>query len=83
MLRDHVTPFDKGKTFAKSVNLQRMQTVSKIATFFATESVYSAPFKRRETKVRNFGKEKCETFRHFSVLARKSAKFFANFSATT
>ena len=48
-----------------------MRTVSKSATFLATESMNSAPFKtnkRGETKVQSFGKE--------------SAKLIANFSAT-
>ena len=31
----------------------------------ATESVNSAPFKRGETKVQNFGKEKCNTLRQY------------------
>ena len=49
-------PFDRSK--------RRTRTVSKSATFLATESVNSAPFKRGETKVQ--------------ILARKSAKLFAN-----
>ena len=40
-----------------------MQTVSKSATFLATESVNSAPFKRGETEVQIFGKEKRKTRR--------------------
>ena len=51
--------------------LRRMGTVSKSATFLAMESVNSATlikFKRGETKVQIFGKEKCQ--------------FIANFSAT-
>ena len=44
---------------------QRMGTVSKSAMFLATESVNSAPFKREETKVQIFGKEKCKTHRQF------------------
>ena len=43
---------------------RRTRTVSKSAMFLATESVNSAPFKRGETKVQ--------------ILARKSAKLFAN-----
>ena len=43
--------------------LRRMWTVSKSAAFLATESVNSALFKRGETKVQIFGKEKCETLR--------------------
>ena len=42
VLRSPVTPFDRSKT--------KNGTVSKSATFLATESVNSAPFKRGETK---------------------------------
>ena len=38
---------------------------SKNATFLATESVNSAPFKRGETKVQIFGKEKCKILRQY------------------
>ena len=44
---------------------RRMGTVSKSATFLATEIVSSAPFKRGETKVQFFGKETCKTHRQF------------------
>ena len=44
---------------------RRTRTVSKSATFLATESVNSAPFKRGETKVQIFGKEKCKTLRQY------------------
>ena len=47
---------------------EQVGTVSKSATFWAAESVNSAPFKRGETKVQLLGKE--------------SAKLIANFSAT-
>ena len=47
---------------------RRMRTVSKSATFLATESVNSAPFKRAE--------------RGANFWQRKSAKLIANFSAT-
>ena len=40
---------------------RRMRTVSKSAVFLETESVNSAPFKRGETKVQIFGKEKWKT----------------------
>ena len=62
-----------------------MRTVSKSATFLATESVNSAPFKtnkRGETKVHILARKSAKLFANFSVLARKSANFFANFSAT-
>ena len=42
---------------------RRMGTVSKSATFLATESVNSAPFKRGETKVQVLGREKCKILR--------------------
>ena len=46
---------------------RRMGTVSKSATFLATESVNSAPFKssRGETKVQVLGKEKCKILRQY------------------
>ena len=56
VLRSPVTPL-RHLTEAK----RRTRTVSKSATFLATESVISAPFKRGETKVQIFGKEKCKT----------------------
>ena len=42
--------------------LRRMRTVSKSATFLATESVNSAPIKRGETNVQIFGKGGCKLF---------------------
>ena len=45
--------------------LRKMQTVSKSETFLATESVKWAPFKRGETEVQIFGKEKCKTHSQF------------------
>ena len=42
---------------------RRARTVSKSAKFLATESVISAPFKKGETEVQFFGKEKCKTLR--------------------
>ena len=56
-------PLSRHLTEAK----RRMGTVSKSVTFLATESVNSAPFKRGETKVQVFGKEKCKIHRHFHV----------------
>ena len=47
---------------------EEIGTVSKSATFLATESVNSAPFKREKLRCK--------------FLARKSAKLIANFSAT-
>ena len=65
VLRSPVTPFDRGKRSSRVRILRRMRTVSKSATFLATESMNSAPFKRGETKVQFFVKdpEKCKTFR--------------------
>ena len=63
---------------------RRLRTVSKSATFLATESVNSAPFKREERgaiflqgKVQNSSPILRCTF-----FARKSTKMIANFSAT-
>ena len=44
---------------------EELGTVSKSATFLATESVNSAPFKRGETNVQLFGKEKCKILRQY------------------
>ena len=55
VLRSPVTPFDRSKT--KNANCFEE------AMFLATESVNSALFKRGETKVQIFGKEKCKTLR--------------------
>ena len=49
----------------RHLTVRRMQTVSKSATFLATESVNSTLLKRGETKVHIFGKEKCKTHRQF------------------
>ena len=54
-------PLSRHLTEAK----RRMRTVSKSATFFETESVNSALFKRGETKVKILGKEKCKTLRQY------------------
>ena len=50
---------------------QRVWTVSKSATFFATESVNSVPFEMRGAKVRIFGKEKCEIIANYSATGTK------------
>ena len=76
-------PLSRHLTEAK----RRMRTVPKSATFLATESVNSAPFKKEE-RCANFWQGKCKTLRESSpilrckFLARKSAKLIANFSAT-
>ena len=57
VLRSPVTPFDRSKT--KNANCFEERNV------FGTESVISAPFKRGETKVQIFGKEKCKTLRQY------------------
>ena len=57
VLRSPVTPFDRSKT--KNANCFEERNV------LATKSVNSAPFKRGETKVQIFGKEKCKTLRHY------------------
>ena len=54
-------PLSRHLTEAK----RRMGTVSRSATFLATESVNSAPFKTGETKVHIFGKVTCKTLRQY------------------
>ena len=64
---------------------RRTRTVSKSAAFLATERVNSAPFKRRETQVQIFWQGKVQNsspILRWKFLARKGAKFIANFSAT-
>ena len=67
------------------MTVRRMRTVSKSATFLATESVNSAPFKRGETEVQIFWQGKAQNsspLLRCTFLARRSAKLIANFSAT-
>ena len=67
------------------LTVRRMRTVSKSATFLATESVNSAPFKRGETEVQNFWQgiaQNSSSILRCTFLARRSAKLIANFSAT-
>ena len=57
-----------------------MRTVSKSATFLATESVNSAPFKREETEVQIFWQGKAQNsspILRCTFLARRSAKLIA------
>ena len=58
VLRSRVTPFDKSKRRIE------LGTVSK-STVLKAESVNSAPFKKGETKVQFFGKEKCKILRQY------------------
>ena len=44
---------------------RRVRILRRMGTFLATESVNSEPFKRGETKVQIFGKEKCKTHHQF------------------
>ena len=72
-------PLSRHLTEAK----RRTRTVSKSATFLATESVLSVPFKRGEPKVQIFGKGKVQNsspILRWKLLARKGAKFIVNFS---
>ena len=67
------------------VTVRRMRTVSKSATFLATESVNSAPFKRGKTEVQIFWKGKAQNsspILRCTFLARRSANLIANFRAT-
>ena len=62
-----------------------MRTVSKSATFLATEGVNSAPFKTGETEVQIFWQGQAQNSSpvlRCTFLARRSAKLIANFSAT-
>ena len=57
--------------------VRRMRTVSKSATFLATESVNSAPFKRGKTEVQIFWQGKAQNsspILRCTFLARRSAK---------
>ena len=70
---------------SRHVTVRRMRTVSKSATFLATESVNSAPFKRGKTEVQIFWQGKAQNsspLLRCTFLARTSAKLIANFSAT-
>ena len=70
---------------SRHLTVRRMRTVSKSATFLATESVNSAPFKRGETEVQIFWQgiaQNSSSILRCTFLARKSAKLIANFSAT-
>ena len=50
---------------SRHLTVRRIRTVSKSATFLAMESVNAAHFKRWETEVQNFGKEKRKTLRQY------------------
>ena len=70
---------------SRHLTVRRMRTVSKSATFLATESVNSAPFKRGETEVQFFWQgiaPNSSSILRCTFLARRSAKLIANFSAT-
>ena len=70
---------------SRHLTVRRMRTVSKSATFLATESVNSAPFKRGETEVQIFWQgiaQNSSPILKCTFLARRSAKLIANFSAT-
>ena len=65
--------------------VRRIRTVSKSATFLATQSVNSAPFKRGKTEVQILWQGKAQNsspILRCTFLARRSAKLIANFSAT-
>ena len=70
---------------SRHLTVRRMRTVSKSATFLATESVNSAPFKRGETEVQIFWQgiaQNSSSILRCTFLARRRAKLIANFSAT-
>ena len=63
-----------------------MRTVLKSATFLATESVNSAPFKRGETEVQFFWQGKAQNYSPIlrcTFLARRSTKLTANLMVTS
>ena len=64
--------------------LRRVRTVSKSATFLATESVNSAPIKRGETKMEILASKSAKFFANtkMQMFGKESAKLIANFSAT-
>ena len=62
---------------SRHLTVRRMRTVSKSATFLATESVNSAPIKRGETEVQIFWQGKAQNsspILRCTFLARRSAK---------
>ena len=70
---------------SRHLTVRSMRTVSKSATFLATESVNSAPIKREETEVQTFWQGKAQNsspILRCTFLARRSVKLIANFSAT-
>ena len=70
---------------SRHLTARKMRTVSKSATFLATESVNSAPIKGGETEVQTFWQGKAQNsspILRCTFLARRSAKLIANFSAT-
>ena len=62
--------------------LRRMRTVSKSAMFLAKESVTSAPFKRGETNMQIFAKEKCKTLRQIQRFGKEKCKLLRKFQRT-
>ena len=74
-----VTPFDRGKTIAKSANFTKNANCFEECNVLAMESVSSAPFLRGETKVRIFGKEKCKTLRQFQHFGKEKCKLLRQF----
>ena len=69
---------------SRHVTVRRRLTVSKSATFLATESVNSAPIKRGKTEVQIFWQGKAQNsspILRCTFLARRSAKLISNFSA--
>ena len=70
---------------SRHLTVRRMRTVSKSATFLATESVNSAPFKKGETEVQIFWQgiaQNSSSILRCTFLAGRSAKLIANFSTT-
>ena len=70
---------------SRRLTARRMRTVSKSATFLATENVNSAPFKMGETEVQIVWQgiaQNSSSILRCTFLARRREKLIANFSAT-
>ena len=74
LLRSHVTPFDRGKPIAKSAKFTKNANCFEECNVFGNGKCDSSPFKRAETEVQTFGKEKCKTHRQFQRFGKEKCK---------
>ena len=81
VLQSPVTPFDRGKTIAKSANFTKNANCFEECNVFWQRKVWTQCHLRLigETKVQILARKSAKLFANFSVLAGKSANFFANF----